>query len=105
MSKTLATAIHLTDDSGVVHSFLPGTKPPKWARDLIDNPKAWAAEEDGPTTDDAEPLPAATSDIPAKNASTQAWRDYADTKGFETDDDISRTEIIAALAANGIPTE
>lgn len=103
MSKTLATAIHLTDDSGVVHSFLPGTTPPKWALHRIDNPKAWG--EDAPDADEGEPTPAAASDIPAKNASTQAWRDYADTKGFETDDDISRTEIIAALAANGIPNE
>lgn len=116
MSKQLATAVHLTDEAGVVHSFLPGTNPPKWARDLILNPKAWSDSDDGPTLNDAEPTAAAeeptdeseTSAIPPKSgkgSGVKAWRAYADTVGFETDDDITRDEIIAALEADGIPTE
>lgn len=131
MSKTLATAVHLTDDSGVVHSFLPGQTPPKWARKRIDNPKAWAedgstdddssdaaddsTETDGSTEDDSESSDGSTDsaddksggvlEVPRKNASTDAWRAYADSKGFETDEDITRAEIIAGLAAAGIPTE
>ena len=62
-------------------------------------------------TDEAE----ATDEVPdtaegvppkqGKGSGVTAWRAYADTKGFETDDDISREEIIAALDAAGIPTE
>lgn len=119
MSKTLATAVHLTDESGIVHSFLPGATPPKWARKLITNPKAWAASDE-PDTDEVDEAPEtpetpadapeqpetpAEVEIPKKNASTDAWRAYADAKGFETDDDIKRDEIIAALQADGIPVE
>lgn len=131
MSKTLATAVHLTDESGIVHSFLPGQTPPKWARKRIDNPKAWAeddsaeddssdAEDKSPEIDDSSEDASGSSDgstdsaedgsggaleVPRKNASTDAWRAYADSKGFETDEDITRAEIIAGLAAAGIPTE
>lgn len=119
MSKTLATAVHLTDESGIVHSFLPGTTPPKWARKQITNPKAWveseetdSAENESEETEtgegavELEGAPASGEvEIPRKNGSTEAWRAYADSKGFETDEDITRGEIIAALEAAGIPTE
>lgn len=131
MSKQLATAVHITDDSGVVHSFLPGTTPPKWARKRIDNPKAWAEdssdessdaadesegtdEEDQDSTDESDDASGdessdasstATVDVPKKNASRDAWAAYADSKGFEIDDDVKRADIIAALTANGIPVE
>jgi hypothetical protein len=130
MAKILANAVHLTDESGVVHSFLPGQTPPKWARKLITNPKAWVAEEPSDSddesaeepenseqaaesqddssddsTEDSSETSTETPDIPKKNASTAVWRAYADKNGFETDDDIKRDEIIAALAGAGIPTE
>lgn len=124
MSKTLATAVHLTDDSGIVHSFLTGTTPPKWARKQITNPKAWvesdetdedevadgsgdeSPDESGEGAGESEDAPAGGEvEIPRKNGSTDAWRAYADSKGFETDEDITRGEIIAALEAAGIPTE
>lgn len=115
MSKKLATAVHLTDDSGVVHSFLPGQTVPKWARKRITNPKAWAAddeatddtsideagsEDDDQSTDDQSDA----SEIPSKAASTAAWAEYADKNGFEVEEGTSRKDIIAALEANGIPT-
>jgi hypothetical protein len=118
MAKTLATAVHLTDESGIVHSFLPGQTPPKWARPLITNPKAWSVDDadevpDGTVVDETpDTAPdesihgeAGDSEVPKKNASTADWRAYADKHGFETDDDIKRDEIIAALTAAGIPTE
>lgn len=153
MTKILATAVHLTDDAGVVHSYLPGQRPPKWARSLITNPKAWAeSDDDAPDTtaaDDAaaeqaeaEEAARAAADaasaaaqaeadaeaereraavetagtadaaasvpdvaIPAGNASTQKWAEYASAKGFDVDPDVSRSDIIAGLKANGIPTE
>lgn len=160
MSKSLATAVHLTDDSGVAHSFLPGTRPPKWARALITNPKAWSTDDDGtPDSTDADDAAAeqaradeaaraaadaasaqaqadadaaaaaeaeaeaaraaavadagtadaaATADVvevPAKNASTKVWAAYASAKGFDVDDDVSRSDIITVLQANKIPTE
>lgn len=160
MTKILATAVHLTDDAGVVHSYLPGQRPPKWARSLITNPKAWAeSDDDAPDTtaaDDAaaeqaeaEEAARAAADaasaaaqaeadaeaereraaeaaraaavetagtadaaatvadvpIPAGNASTQKWAEYASAKGFDVDPDVTRSDIIATLKANNVPTE
>lgn len=112
MSKTLATAVHITDESGIVHSFLPGTKPPKWAREKITNPKAWAEESSDETVEEPAEQPDAgeepSGSIPPKSgrgSSAEAWRAYAESNDFDVDDDVSRDDIIAALAANGIPTE
>lgn len=133
MSKQLATAVHITQD-GIVHTFLPGSTPPKWARDIITNPKAWgdddgsADPEAAPETeaapsaeDTASPQPeveASPADAPAaekpqvdippkagRGSSATAWRAYADAQGFDSDEDATREEIIATLDANGIPTE
>lgn len=106
MSKTLATAVHLTEE-GIVHTFLPGSTPPKWAADRITNPNAWSAEEESPAPLHEAPA-VTTHGVPprsGKGSGIQAWRAYADANGFETDDDIGRDEIIAALKADGIPTE
>lgn len=160
MAKTLAAAVHLTDDSGITHTFLPGSTPPKWARKRIDNPKAWSEDDGAPEPTDADDAAAeqaradeaaraaadaasqeaaaaaaaeqeradaaaaeaaaavekaGTADaaaaivddvpIPAGNASTKVWAEYASKKGFDVDPDVSRGDIITTLKANGVPTE
>lgn len=44
-------------------------------------------------------------DGPAKDADVAEWRTYADSKGFETDEDVTVAEILAVLVAENIPTE
>src|SRR3546814_790550 len=76
MSRKLATAVHLTRE-GVVHSFLPGDTPPEWAVSLIDNPKAWGAQQ--PTERAAK----TSTEIPpkaGKGSGIDKWRAYADAK-------------------------
>jgi hypothetical protein len=87
--------VHRKDDKGnVVESatFGPDDDLPKWAVDAIDNPDVW---EGGGTDGDGPPR---------KNGSTEAWAEYADGK-VEVPEGATRSEIIAALDAAGIPTE
>lgn len=46
MSKKLIAHVYVADPDGNPRLFSPGEKVPKWARKLIDNPKAWAEVED-----------------------------------------------------------
>lgn len=50
----LSQTVILRDDQGVVHTFVPGTVPPDWARERITNPKAWGyqvLDKPGPRVD------------------------------------------------------
>lgn len=62
-------------------------------------------------TDPAAPPAGADADTVApppkkgKGSGVEAWRKYADAKGFDIDADVNREDIIHALTAAGIPTE
>ena len=120
MARRLNTTVHVHVD-GASRVYGPTDEVPDTVATLITTPGVWADERDDADqpdeadnaegTDEAE----ATDEVPdtaegvppkqGKGSGVTAWRAYADTKGFETDDNISREEIIAALDAAGIPTE
>lgn len=98
----LTSTVHVHDEHGVAHAFGPGDTVPKWAADKITNPKAWSG------TAAAGHGKESTTVIPPKGgpkATAEAWAEYAKAKGFEIEGDATRTEIIAALEAENIPTE
>lgn len=48
---------------------------------------------------------AADVDVPAGNASTEAWREYADGHHVPVPDDAKRGDIVSLLKDAGVPTE
>lgn len=62
---TLATNVHVTDESGTAHVFGPADDVPEWAQELITNPKAWSVPPSAQRH--AEP-PGPTVKAPAKRA-------------------------------------
>lgn len=103
-------------DTGEQRRFSAGTKPPAaWAK-LITNPKAWEdeptaaeSEDDGDTSSNGGDggsggsSGGASTDEPARNASTEAWRTFAkDNLDVEFEEDVSRADIIASLEERGL---
>lgn len=90
----LATYVHLVDDDGNPHRFVPGDTPPSWAAQRITNPKAWAQS--------SKPSSGATSDVveePPKSgpgSNKAAWVAYAESRGVTITEDMGREEIIEA---------
>lgn len=118
MARRLNTYVHVHVD-GISTVYGPEDKIPGAVAALITNPHVWEGAEEEQEVEEAT-APAATEEsaeesdapdagkIPPKSgrgSGLPAWRDYADKNGFETDDDVTREEIIAALEAAGIPTE
>lgn len=63
---TLATNVHMTDESGSAHVFGPADEVPEWAQALITNPKAW---QDPPAPRESTPAaPPVKKAAPAKRA-------------------------------------
>jgi len=109
--STLVNTVHVTDENGDNHIFSPGDSVPKWAKEKITNPKAWAESPTAATSAAPAdfPLP-----IPAKGgpkATAEAWGAYAvqeiAARGLkiEIPADATRGDIIEALEGAGIPTE
>lgn len=93
------------DERGMFHQFGPGDDVPRWAAVLIKNPGLWS---DGDPVHEAVEETPLEIPIPAKSgpkASAAAWAEYAKAKGYEIEEGTSRSEIIDALEADGIPTE
>lgn len=127
MGRRLNTYVHVHVD-GVSTAYGPDDKIPKSVAKLITAPDVWEGDETDdagesgsqPSTDagsgdagsqsgDAgsgtgDPGSTPTSDVPKKNAKTEEWAKYADSKGFDPEG-LGRDEIIAALAANSVPVE
>lgn len=114
MARRLNTTIHVHVD-GASRVYGPADEVPDEVAALITTPGVWADNAEGTDQPDEADNAEGTDEVPdkvgglppkqGKGSGVKAWRAYADTKGFETDDDISRDEIIAALDAAGIPTE
>lgn len=101
-SPTLAGYVSVRDEKHQVHTFGPADTVPAWAVPLITNPKAWAGEPPQAEADSG------TVPVPAKSgpkATAKAWSAYALANGFATEPGASRSEIIAALESEKIPTE
>lgn len=73
---TLATNVHVTDESGTAHVFGPADEVPEWAQALITNPKAWA-EPPAQNVSRPESTPAVTA--PAKRAAPRRKAGGSDT--------------------------
>lgn len=55
MSKNkLSTYVTVHDDDSTAHTFGPGDKLPKWAREKITNPNVWAQPVDDSDADDPD---------------------------------------------------
>lgn len=108
MSK-LITTVHVRDADGVVSVFGPGDTIPAWAAKQITNPKAWDTAPNA-AADDLSGGAAGAVEVPVpakggKGSGLPKWQAYAKFKGYEFDDDATREDIIAALEADGVPTE
>lgn len=105
MSKHLAAHVTVRGDNGQAVSFGPEDDLPRWASELITNPKAW---DNSSPVDTPEPQAPTEAPIPPKSgpgSSAKAWATYALAQGFETDSDAKASEIREALAEAGIPVE
>lgn len=105
MARRLNTFVHVHVD-GVSTAYGPGDDVPGAVADLITNTDVWDEDPAAAPPATGEDL-AKPSGIPPKSgkgSDLAAWRAYADANGFETDDDVTREEIIAGLEASGIPT-
>lgn len=104
----LVTYVHVRDSDGVVSVFGPGDTIPAWASKQITNPKAWDTAPE--VVEDLSGSGAGAVDVPVparggKGSGLPKWQAYAKFKGYEFDDDATREDIIAALEADGVPTE
>lgn len=123
MARRLNTFVHVHQD-GESFAFGPGETIPGALAELITNPDVWddepetvavaatvvststvSSDASSDETVDDDPEPGGIPPKSGKGSGVPAWRAYADANGFETDDDVTRDEIIAALTAAGIPTE
>lgn len=120
MVRRLTANVILADpETGAPVIFEEGEEVPAWAADLITTPgllgedsadPADLPEGSAPDPDGSEEPDPAGSDVPippkkGPKATVAAWAEYAAAQGFELDDDATRADIIAALEADGIPTE
>lgn len=126
MARRLNTYVHVHVD-GETRVYGPGDKVPGAVAKLITAPDVWEEGEAdeplgssapaAPVTPTAPSAPAAAAPAPApatepgippkkgKGSGVEAWRAYADAKGFDIDADVKREDIIHALTEAGIPTE
>lgn len=104
MGRTVADGVNvlLRDPaSGATVLFSGGDEPPDWAQAQVTNPAVWAPEPEVGDQPAAEgPPPKA-----GRGSSDEAWAAYAASQDVEVPEGAKRSEIIAALAAAGVPTE
>ncbi|WP_458317114.1 hypothetical protein [Mycolicibacterium brisbanense] len=123
MAKTLGQyAVHLTDDAGVLHSFLPGDEVPDWAAKRMgahcfatgDADEAAADGGDGGGEDAAadgegEGSPSGGGDEPPPLAGPGSGRDhwaaYAREHQVAFGDDDKRDQIVDACREAGVRVE
>lgn len=117
MARVLAATVHLVDEDGVATVYPAGSTPPANVAEKITNESAWAEEDaekavgwpaPAPPQDNSTPPPPPPSDDPpagdepARNASTEAWKTYAEGLGQAVEPDAKRDAIIAQLASAGL---
>ncbi|MCU1675341.1 MAG: hypothetical protein JWM93_99 [Frankiales bacterium] len=102
MSKQLTGTVHVRTDDGKSGVFGPGDTVPKWAADLITNPKAWGAEA-APTPPPPPPgggggyTSPERPPVAGKGSGKDAWAAYAAARNVEVDPSATRDEIVAAI--------
>lgn len=113
MAKLGQYAVHLTDEAGVLHSFLPGQEVPSWAAQQL-GPHCFQPGQGGAdpsagelplTVDDHEPAAAGPPPRSGKGSGEGAWRKYAEDAGVDVTAIDGRDDIIAACEDAGIPVE
>ncbi|MCB1287417.1 MAG: hypothetical protein KDB47_06920 [Mycobacterium sp.] len=104
-------AVHLTDEAGVLRSFLPGQEVPDWAAAQL-GPHCFPPGQGGAGPTPAavpEPVGGDTAAGPpprsGKGSSESAWRRYADEHGVDVTSLEGRDDIIAACQEAGIAVE
>lgn len=130
MAKIGKYAVHLADETGELHSFLPGREVPAWAEKRLgehcfkggtdlDEREArvnggtpagdsLAGEADADDDDDDGHDAGGNAGGPppksGKGGGIDHWREYAQYHGIDTDG-LSKDAIIAELEAAGVPVE
>lgn len=96
MAKRLARVVHVRDLTGRTVVLMPGDTVPKWAANQVTNPKAF---EDGGEQQQAGNEPPPRS---GRGSGVEAWRTWAEAHGVDTDDEMSRDDVIAACEQFGV---
>lgn len=102
MGALVSTVWVHNDEKGTPNasSFGPDDEVPEWAARQMGAHCFEDGEHPFPDAPDAGGIPPKAG----KGSGLEAWQKYAKTNGFEVGD-AGRDEIIAALDAEGIPTE
>lgn len=109
-------AVHLSDENGQLHSFLPGSEPPTWAAKQLGDHCFEGGEklfnEDGvpqPVIHHDAVVSEPSGDGPppraGKGSGEDRWRSYAESKGVDVSDAEGREDVIARLEESGVPVE
>jgi hypothetical protein len=102
MAKTLGQyAVHVYDDGGVLHSFLPGQEVPDWAAKNM-GPHCFATSDE---VDDAGDVHDGPPPQHGRGSGEDKWRAYAENHGVDVSAAEGRDDVIAALEAAGVPVE
>lgn len=109
-------AVHVHDDAGELHSFLPGADVPGWAAKLMG--KHCFEGGEGEFNEDGKHAPVVHADAvvdtqggggppprAGKGSGEDKWRAYADEQGVDVSEAQGRDDIIAELDEAGVPVE
>lgn len=97
MPRLTANVAVENPETGTFQVFEADEEPPAWATKLITNPEVW---DEPPASSGPTPPPKSGA-----KGSTEAWDAYAKARGVEVPEGASRSDIIAACEAAGVPTE
>lgn len=109
-------AVHVHDDAGQLHSFLPGADVPGWAAKLMG--KHCFEGGEGEFNEDGKHAPVVHADavvdthdddgdldgVPTPRAGVKKWAAYAEQHGVDVEG-LDKAEIIAELEAADVPVE
>lgn len=104
MARRLNSFVHVDGEW-----YGPDSKVPARAAKKIGD-HAWEDDgEDGPETVDEdtnpgpkEPAPVEAPPRSGRGSGVDAWRAYAEANGYDTDDEMSRDDVIALLEREGV---
>jgi hypothetical protein len=101
-------AVHLTDETGTLHSFLPGDEVPAWAEKRMGD-HCFEGGGDEFDEDGQHPAAGGGGDVPlppqsGRGSSTDKWAAYAESNGVDVEG-LDRDEIIAACEEAGVAVE
>lgn len=87
--RQLARSVHLFDDKGRRHVFVPGDEVPEWAAKRIKNPAAWADDDKSSASADVDDAPADDEQDDTTEAETEddTATEAEETEGSDDDSD------------------